>query len=255
MAAKRKRRQHMAERLETRFQPLFWLARSQPLPWPVRTDKEHAEAWERLEDLARLLDRAGLSGSQTTTARDRAQARKNAFMREMRLRARWSVPDNDLIRSMENPAERLTWIVNGVRSHYAEGGWIQRVGQEGGAVGLLEALTIADKKWRADFLKWMQVSPVFVETVRARLVVKGAQVSLEPDPRDLHSCMWKLVAELIAGGWPVRRCAAPSCGKYIGQWTKRTRLFCDEGCRTNYHNALRAKRVRPAPTSTEHSIE
>jgi hypothetical protein len=267
------RREHVARRLDMRFQPLFWLARNPPLADPVRTDEAREEVWERLDELARLLDRAGLSGSWAVTARDRAQERKNPDWRKVRLAARWTIPDTDHMRALRKAAERpdsgrprdaapqLAWIVNDVRSHYVEGGWVWRrregVDEDGKPlveqeqVGLLDALTVADKKWRADFLKWMQVSPVAVDAIKARLVVKGTRVELEPDPRDLHSCIWKLAAELIAGGWPIKRCAAPGCGKYIGQWTKRKRLFCDEGCRTTYHNARRGKaRGSEAATTT-----
>jgi hypothetical protein len=104
-------------------------------------------------------------------------------------------------------------------------------------MGLFEALAGgADQRWRRGFLRWMQHRPC-----RARLVVAKARLSLEPEPRDLYSCVWALVAELVAGGWQIRTCPAPACGKYVGQWTKRVRRFCDDGCRTAFHNAKRTK--------------
>lgn len=122
----------------------------------------------------------------------------------------------------------------------AEDGW----SPEG--IGLLEALSTTDAKWRSGFLKRMQTRPF-----KARLSLRGRRIDLEPDPRYLHSSIWKLTAELVAGGWPVRKCAAPGCGKYIGQWTKRERLFCDDGCRAAYHNA---KRRQEAPAAARSAV-
>lgn len=257
MAASRKPRQHVARNLEDRFAPLFWLARNPPLPYPVRTDDERGELWERLDELDRVLERASLGRPHyRVTVAQRAAERKSPFMRELRLKARWDIASSAAaVEEMKDADDRLAWSVNIVRDHLVDGGWVWRktgerltdaAGQDHGEhmtpAGLLEAL--AEKKpgdpWRRGLLDWMQVNPVDVPTLKARLSIRGGSVELQPDPRDLHSCIWLLTAELVAGRWPIRHCAAPGCGKYIGQWTKRKRLFCDAGCRTTYHNARRS---------------
>lgn len=255
MERRRKPRQHMARRLEERFQPLFWLARNPALPWPMRTEEERADCWERLDDLDRILQRAGLGRpSYSVTAAERAAERDNPFRRKVRLMARWDIGDHPELRAMGSDEARLAWYVNNARGHLVDGGWVVRKtgarltdeegrdhGEQLQHMGVLEALAAKSPRdpWRQRFLAWMQLNPVAAPAFKACLAIRGDRVDLEPDTRDLPSCVWLLTAELIAGRWPIRRCAAPGCGKYIGQWTKRKRLFCDAGCRTSYHNARR----------------
>lgn len=260
MRAKHKPRRHIARSLEERFQPLFWLARNPPLPWPVRTEQERADVWERLDELDRILDRGGLGRPRRrVSAEERAAERKNAFRREVRLKARWDLNDDAAMRAMRSDEERLAWHVNDVRARLLEGGWVVRKtgvrltdeeGRDHGEhlqhIGLLDALAAKSPgdPWRRRFLDWMQLNPVAAPIFKARLSITRNRVELKPDARDLPSCIWLLTAELIAGRWPIRQCAAPGCGKYIGQWTKRERLFCDAGCRTAYHNSRRPNQKR-----------
>jgi hypothetical protein len=83
------------------------------------------------------------------------------------------------------------------------------------------------------------------ERVKNALIVTDAKgVRLEPDPGDLGALLWMLQAELEAGRHRVKACRAPACGRFLGQWTKRQRLFCDETCRARFHNARKAKARR-----------
>jgi hypothetical protein len=237
-------RQHIAQRLERRFAPLFWLARTR-LSW---SDGMIEQTWDAADELDRLLERAGFGedpgrGAYRSWQRKfRAGEKQNLYRRNSRLAARWDLPDNPVAKSIaakwassDDPMTRLnlaaanlTWLLNDL---------LVGLKKDHTAVGLLEALSTMDRRRRRDFLRWVQHRPFF----KARLSLEGDRMALRPDPRDLRTCMWVLAAELIAGGWPVKRCMAPTCGRYIGQWTKRERLFCDEGCRTDYHNAQRAK--------------
>ena len=90
--------------------------------------------------------------------------------------------------------------------------------------------------WRAKMLQMVMRA----YRPRARFVISGGSVSLHPDHHDLRGCVGLLLAELLYGGWKIRRCE--ECKKYIGQWTKRERRFCDDKCRTVHHNNQRRRR-------------
>jgi hypothetical protein len=85
---------------------------------------------------------------------------------------------------------------------------------------------------------------------RARFVITGGDVRLHPDHHDLRGCVGLLLVELLHGGWKIRRCE--KCGQYLGQWTKRERRFCDDGCRTAYHNNSRRSAATPRRATLGH---
>ena len=91
----------------------------------------------------------------------------------------------------------------------------------------------------------LEVAQLRSRPITTQIVFEQDKVRLVPDPTDLRDIVWLLAAELIGGGLPIRRCAAPECNRYLGQWTGRRRLFCNEACRTALHNAQRQPSKRP----------
>jgi hypothetical protein len=219
-------RDHQATRLERHFRPLFLLAGLDRL-WPVKTRDQEAAVWQVARELRAAVDRAGFHSEQL--------AREKDLGVDLR-RFLWKPRDDAPTRAMRSPASQIAWHIDTASS------WLQsafpqlrRADKEAEGVGLLEALSKSPPGLREHLRQYVRSGP----TIAARIAFGRGEARLVPDPENLGDVICILAAELIEGGWLVRRCAAPKCAQYVGQWTKRERLFCNERCRTAYHNARR----------------
>lgn len=212
-------RDHQARRLETRFRLLFYLAGLEPL-WPVKSEDQKAAVWRVAREVRSAADAAGFATEHLAEERD--------------LGVNWGPhlwhPSDKIARNIDHVRE---WLLDGFPS-------LRRKGSDGEGVGLFEALAKGEATLREHLRQHLRSRPI-----SAHISFEHGAAELLPDPRNLLDVAWILVAELLEGGWPIRSCAAPECGRYIGQWTRRERLFCNEGCRTAYHNAQRRPGDRP----------
>jgi hypothetical protein len=230
-------RDHVARRLETRFRPLLSLAQMDELPFPVESQDQREAVWRVVEELRQAVDAAGFVAERSGHPNDRLSF--------------WHVKNNDnpsVKDKIKSHEDRLAWEINCARwlvwtpiAHDFPGvRW--RADSVGNTVFLIETLSEDNPELRSTLLLLLRHGTT---PIPARISFSEGRAILIPQPRDLRSCISMLVAELLAGGWNVRKCGAPRCRRYIGQWTTRERLFCDGTCRTAFHNANRERSGRP----------